>query len=267
MVKLKSVSQPKSWTSSSWKWIAPYSQGAWRQQVSRPDQLDPVMARAGRLTRTPSRPCGPMSTTRVEEISREKSQWAARPAGFSASGTKAQAWTISSGASARRKIIGASILPLKQPSTAAPPRAAISSGQPVGAGAWPATAAEAAAGGSGGSSSWTPAWPTASVPAAGSKRAQTRCQQRARRATSVPILRLRPGPRPISAVALPSSPTSSAKPAPRSGSKRETMPWALLSGLVGQIVAITVKASRSSSAAASSTRIEEPRSGHCTREG
>ena len=45
--------QAQSSMSSSWKWIAPYSCGACRQHISRPLHREPVIPRAGTLTRTP----------------------------------------------------------------------------------------------------------------------------------------------------------------------------------------------------------------------
>ena len=102
--------------------------------------------------------------------------------------------------------------------------------------------------------------PTRSVPVRGSALAQTRYQARLRRrlptATRVP---------PTSRT-MPSGVSTSAKPAPVAGSRREITVCGPSSGRVGQIVASTVRAAGSVSAAAASTRPYEPGQACWTRE-
>jgi hypothetical protein len=58
--------------------MAPYSSGAWRQHISSPVHLDPIMARAGTFTSSPWSALGPRSTARVLEVSRLRSHIATR---------------------------------------------------------------------------------------------------------------------------------------------------------------------------------------------
>src|SRR5258708_2880366 len=103
--------------SSSWKWMAPYCSGAFRQFISEPSQLKPVMARAGRLTVSPESRLGERSAMAVPEMSQEKSQSATASSPRPDGTTLPASWAMPARSSATRARRGRSILPLKCPPT------------------------------------------------------------------------------------------------------------------------------------------------------
>ncbi len=221
------------------------------------------MARAGMLTRVPCNAAGPVSKIFVPEVPREKSQRATSPA----TAPPALAATASSASRARLKTAGASILPLKWPETGRPPRAPIDSGQLPSLAIAPSTASSAPPARSTKGSGRTGAWPTARRPRSRSKLAQIWYQVRGHRFLPT-LTRSGLSPfRPRMAVALPSAPRASAKPAPVSGSNRARTPCSPWSGVVGQTVATRVRSSQAPSATQFSTRAWDPCATACVRDG
>src|SRR5258708_4138148 len=107
--------------SSSWKWMAPYCSGAFRQFISEPSQLKPVMARAGRLTVSPESRLGERSAMAVPEMSQEKSQSATASSPRPDGTTLPASWAMPARSSATRARRGRSILAVKSPADKSPP--------------------------------------------------------------------------------------------------------------------------------------------------
>ena len=171
------------------------------------------MARVGRLTSLPCSPFGPLSSISIVAMRRAKSQ-AATPA-----------------------IRGASILPLKQ--RCAGRSAADSAPIRIGCGASRASDGAvvlASPSSSTAKARFSGCWPTRSMPVAGSALAHTRYQARER--SFLPTTTRAP---PLSS-AMPSGVSTSAKPAPVAGSRREITVCGPSSGRVGQISASTASA-------------------------